>query len=68
MSGCFREERKLHIVGAGSTGGVRTYALNVAKPYQSTRLYGYREFCEFWRDISKGDVIFLNVIKPSLLF
>lgn len=61
-------KRKLHIVGAGNVGGVKTYALNIAMDNPNTIIYNYDDYKSFWHELSKGDVVFLNVIKPSLPF
>jgi glycosyltransferase involved in cell wall biosynthesis len=59
---------KIRVVGAGNSGGVKTYVLNIASTDPNIIIYEYSKFRLFWRELSKGDSIFLNVIKPSILY
>lgn len=57
---------KIRALGAGNSGGVKTYILNIASTNPNIIMYRYGKFRVFWRELSKGDTIFLNVIKPSI--
>lgn len=70
MSEIFNRKQKIHIVGSNASGGgVYTYILNIFKiDNVNIFIYKYRDFFKFFNNLNSGDIVFLNVVKPSLPF
>ena len=66
----FNSSKKIHIVGSNpSSGGVNTFILNIFDINDDNIfIYEYREFYRFIKNLKIGDIVFLNVVKPSLPF
>ena len=70
MSEVFNTIKKIHIVGSNpGSGGVYTFILNIFNNDDNNIfIYRYRDFSYFFNNLKIGDVVFLNVVKPSLPF
>ena len=59
----------IHVAGANPNGGgVLTYIKNLTHSMNDLYIYAYTEYLNFFRNIQDGDIVFLNVVKPSLPF
>jgi glycosyltransferase involved in cell wall biosynthesis len=70
MSKISSSTKKIHIVGSNpGSGGVYTFILNIFNTDDDNIfIYRYRDFSYFFNNLKIGDVVFLNVVKPSLPF
>lgn len=68
MSKIFDNTKRIHIVGSNpGSGGVYTYILNIFNNSDDNKfIYRYRDFSYFFYNLKIGDIVFLNVVKPSI--